>query len=297
MDNTSKLAAETPVSSLTFGNAHQKKRLTMTPFNTSKKIERPLLNSRSFPLNGSCSKLVSVGLKPLSDSYFECCIQITSQTFHGICFSENTWSALKNEFGKISNYFNSSVNDFTNDKIKCGEIVLTLTTSFGEKSVVFDRQMLYDPPIISDDEEDSQLFPPPEKKVYTPAVVLQKKSFEGLVNVAPCIDSYLTNNKRMKEDISKLYDGVIEEVYKRFMSNKFMKRDVTHVNQYVKTKNSEIKEKVAAKSSDGFRENLFDSMYHELTYLYSYNVASNVCKKLYQDHERAKRDLKKHLIF
>lgn len=257
------------------------KRLTMVA--SPKNRILPLLNSRCFPLNVSSTKLITVGLKP--QKAFDSCIRIQSQNFYGLCFSEKTWTALKSKFETIISYFNNK-EVVVEEKIPCNEIVLTFTTSFGEKAIVLDETASED---ISDG-GDANNSP---KKVFSPAIVLQKNSFEGLVKIAPCVDAYLENSIRLKDNISKLYDGVIEEIYSKFSEDRQISRDSASVRRYMESNSDEIIDKVSGNVDSVFRVYYLDAFYFELTALYSYGMANSVCKKLYADYEEKR--YKRHL--
>ena len=138
------LISEDSQGSNTFKNkSTRRKRITMTE--TDEKILEKSLNfnilTSTYPLNNSASKKVVVGLYYSKNSKcFKPFIQLLNSHYtHGLKLNSNTWSDIQNRFHDITLYFENLGNIERNDKIRLNDVDIIFITSYGTKSVIFDR--------------------------------------------------------------------------------------------------------------------------------------------------------------
>lgn len=259
--------------------------MAMSPDITLKE-SRLLLNARSFPLNISRTKIISVGVD--THNNFECTVQIQNQTLYDVGFSEEAWVAFKKEFENIRNYFESDASDLSEKKVTCGDVCLTYASSFGSKAIMLEKKPLSGLQLISDDEEVDATSQ--KKKPFSPVIVLQKTTFEGLVAITPCIDIYIEDNRKISEDISNLYKYIVDAICRRFTANKRLSRKVIFLEKYIKARIPEFK-KDATKNLDAiFCLHHFDMIYHELFALHLYGITRAVSGKLYKESRKNKEE-------
>ena len=157
----------------------------------------------TYPLNNSASKKVIDGL--YYSKNFKCFkpfIQLLNSHYtHGLKLNSNTWSVIQNRFQDITLYFDNLGNIERNDKIRLNDVDIIFTTSYGTKSVIFDRGFT--------NQESTK-----RRKTYTPAVIMQKRTFEGLKRTAVCIDERFHRLERITSLVNQCKDLINDELGK-----------------------------------------------------------------------------------
>lgn len=262
----------------------KQKRIEMASYNSREDALQYLLCSRVYPLNTSCTKKIIIGLAPQKNNDFTCIVKIINQTFFGINFTTAAWQAFKLHFAKINSYFNDEVQSGTAefDKISFNGITLNFTTSYGTKAILLDKieekMTASYMSMITDECVEYQVSK--KKKAYSPAIVLQKTTFDGIVNIAECIDYAIQANEKIAATVAQCYTNIIDNICKKFTDNKLLPQTKPYVKQYLHSQKVVIKNTISNNLDKNFNENYFDVIFSELLALHCNVISDAVIAKI-----------------
>lgn len=227
-----------------------------------KNFQNSLLCSTIYQLNYSGSKKASVGLtydhhtqryKPvvqLQNSYYS----------RGLNFDTESWEELQFKIDEISTYFNSSSGNLCiqqQERIKLSKIDIILTTSYGMKSVMFCQR--------NPDTENS-VYVHKKKRILTPSITIQKKTFEGLKSVIICVNERCRRLERVLSEINSCKDLIVYELEKFLTLYDFQNTNSSQiVRDTVFEKRNFIKENVLRNLNS--QNSVFIQHYFEIVFL------------------------------
>lgn len=260
------------------------KRVFMTPSLSAeeiKRLETPLILSTTYALNRSATKKICVGLQPRSNGCIEPIIKLmTNQSGSGggIVLDSPAWTMLQTHIPTIDEYFKTGlVNAWQANwltqipkPIQIGNQKIIFTASFGEKAVVFDRDTsmeLQQQPSVDDGFEDDQ---PRRKKLrcYTPSVIMQKPTFQGLCDIVVCVDERFRRLERFKDNVQKCVDIMCHEL-RQFLPSDESPESIheIRVKDLIDAHRGPLKESVERRLDPAFVEHFFNIVFAELTTL------------------------------
>lgn len=258
----------------------KRKRVVMTETTVDMEIKRHLnfsLLSTTYPLNTSCSKKIVVGLLYNHDTdNFEPTITLLNYQYStGLNFDSETWTRLQEAFTEISRYFDSG-SRYQPSKMNIGKLDIVFTSSYGIKSVIFDL-----PRIFEDTKQGGC-----KKRMYTPAVVLQKRTFQGLRRVSVCVEERFNRLRRIASEVNQCKSFVFNEI-KDLFSASDMDQPNDVILSIISDKSRKIKDSVKSKfdkKNKVFLEHHFDMAFFEMIYVCS-GIFYNLLKQHYINEE------------
>lgn len=180
-----------------------------------RRLETPLILGTTYTLNQSETKKVSIGLQPRANGIIQPIIKLQNNTMTGgLVFEATEWNLLQTQLSEVSKYFKEGGQKIvwgstwrTPSPIEIGEFQLMFTSSYGAKSIVFDRRTTapIEPCIVEASE-------PKKRKNYSPAVVMQKTSFDGLMNIVVCLDERFKRLQRNITHVQKCVEILCSEL-------------------------------------------------------------------------------------
>lgn len=258
----------------------RKKKIVMceSSVEESKKYSRFLL-STVYGLNNSYTKKIIVGLQYNTDEEsFTPAIQLAnSQCSAGVNLSQTTWTELQNKFDEINNYFES--NTISPPRMKIGDINCVFTTLYGIKSIIFDKP-----------NEQKTTEQTNKKKNYTPALVMQYRTFRGLQKAAVCVEERFRRLQRIELVVNQCKNLIVEELKPLVPSATFNETNSNEILHNILQQNAaHLKTNVQSRFNDDFQffnQQYFDITYAELSTIFS-NILHDEIFGLYCDEEVA----------
>ena len=222
--------------------------------------------------------------------FYKCCENYKSFIFWNHVY-KRSMGCVQVFFKDISEYFNTkntstpseyfnTKNTNTPQKKTFNGINLTYTITFGTKTIVLDRDDSPTTSLLDSDNDENSTYSK-KRKLYTPAIVMQKTSFDGILKLSKCIDSCIKTNEKLLPLVSECNKNIIEDVCKKFSENIFLPEKDVFVKQYLTSHNEKIKNNIATLfNNKEFSEYYFDIVFYELISLHSKSIVKNVISKL-----------------
>lgn len=241
------------------------------PFLLSDEIKRlaaPLILSTTYPLNRSATKKLVIGLQPQMDGHFEPSIKlINKEETAGIALNCDTWADVTDHVGGIMEYYDST--GFSairqRDPVQLGEYKIVYTTSYGKKAIAFDhcRKQPESVAVLMDCEPENQ-----KKFYHPPPLLLQKSTFEGLIQLIVCVDERLHRLHRYSADVDKCFDSIVANLRVKLPDEPMEDLTIPKVQNLLKKHEKDLKNSAQNSGmSLVFLEHFFNITYAELTVL------------------------------
>lgn len=186
-------------------------------------VQSPFLaKSVIYGLNKSFGKIILAGLE-LNSVQFTPVVKVLSNTFAGPSLNAEDWKAFKSDFACAKRYFNATTAEsdkMCNTRIEHRAHYTLLTTCYMQKSVCFGT--------INDNSEsckhEEEAGEPSAKRFrrYSPNIILQRPTFEKLVEISTCIDMYLQQLEKNKAVLQQCLDEVVSHA-----RDTMLERDIT----------------------------------------------------------------------
>lgn len=234
-----------------------KKRKIMSRCTSLKKFQKHLILSTTYGLNKSFSKKVIVGLEEQTDGKFEPAIRVMNNCSYGITFKLNSWTKLNQEINQISAYFDSDCSqseEWKND-VDINEYFIVFTTSHGAKAIVFD-------PKPEEDEEHPDDNSTKKLKLYSPSIVMQKTSFDGLKNIIPCLNERFQQIDKLTESVNLSKNFLVQAVCSYLEEQDTGPPSEEFIKQLILAKADRLKE-----DSQSILQPEFVKHHHEIVFL------------------------------
>lgn len=258
---------------------------TMYPILTQdekKKLEAQLILSTTYPLNQSETKRITVGLQTLMNGSIRPIIKLQNNNSPGgVIFESLGFSSLQNNLPKIADYFVGGQNPVwgsswrTPSPIRIDECEIIFTTAFGAKSIVFD---------VPTTEQDENSEPPRKKaRTYSPSVVMQKTTFEGLCNILPVVEERFRRLQRVAPHVNMCIHLLCAELILHIpQKDTHEKIDELRIKDLIKNNYQSLKEAVKMRLDATFVENYFGVVFMEAT-IWCVPFVTNELKKAVVD--------------
>lgn len=260
-----------------------------------KRLEAPLILGTTYTLNSSETKKVNIGLQPRADGSIHPVVKLQNNTMAGgIVFESESWHLLQTKLPDISKYFAGGQKIAWGSSwrtplpVRIGDCEILFTSSYGAKSVVFDRPVEENTTV--EDEESQQDPEPPTKKRknYSPAVVMQKPSFDGLLNVLVCLDERFRRLQRNVTHVEKCVSVLCAELLLHIPAEEEPEKiDEVRVKELMKNNFNSLKEAVQLRLDPAFVELTFDIVFLELSVLCAAYITNQLRKALAAKKKRA----------
>lgn len=232
-----------------------------------RRLEAPLILGTTYSLNQSETKKVSIGLQTRANGSIQPIIKIQNNTVPGgIVFEASEWNQLQTHLAEISKYFAGDQQKIvwgsawrTPSPIEIGECVVMFTSSYGSKSIVFDKR--------GHDTVDT-IEPPEQKKrkIYSPAVVMLKPSFDGLINIMVCLDECFRRLQRNITHVQKCAEILCGELLLYIPETEIPdKVNDLRVKELIKNNFKTLRDAVKLRMDPTFVEHTFGLVFLELT--------------------------------
>lgn len=259
-----------------------------------KKLEAPLLLGTTYSLNYSGTKKISSGLQPrVNGDIVPIIVLQNNNSSGGIVFESTAWSKLQTGLDDIGSYFTGGYKNYgwktdllTPKPLKIEDVEVFFTTAFGSKSIVFDRPMEESntEDVNGGDDENTPLEPPQKKKKrhYSPAIVMQKTSFDGLCNVTVCVEERFRRLQRHATHVKKCADYLCGEILLHIPATEQPgNMDETRVKELLTQNSESLRDAVRRRIDPSFLEH-FDILFLELK-VFCIPFITNELKKLLRD--------------
>lgn len=240
-----------------------------------KRLELPLILGTTYALNQSETKKVSVGLQLRDDGSIQPVAKLQNNSMAGgIVFESKDWNLLQTHLPAISKYFEGGQktawgSDWRSPSpIRVADCEIRFTSSFGTKSIAFDRRGLETIAEKDDDKDEGLGTPPKKRRKYSPAIVLQKPSFDGLIALMVCTDERFRRLQRHVAQVQLCFDVLVAELLMYIPSKETRENiDSFRVKDLIKNNFKALKESVKRRLDPSFVEFTFGIVFLELTVL------------------------------
>ncbi|XP_048511824.1 uncharacterized protein LOC125501061 [Athalia rosae] len=254
-----------------------------------KKSDRHLLLSSTYGLNASWSKKLTVGLRLRMNGTFEPVVRLINNYSSGVSLGLEGWASLIANLPKLEKYFlkkdapGDNLFALVNDTIALdGGCSLRSTTAHGAKMIAFystetsgngDDATIENSP-QEDDEEDTATQGAKKRKVYTPVIVMQKVTFDGLKHIACCANERLLQLDALLGDVNRSKESVVRYFASIITARKIKAPTLQQIHGAVCDDIETARKVVCLQFDIGFRDYFFDIVYCEMMRLFlSYIVA------------------------
>lgn len=272
--------------------SHQDENTSNEEFNSEsvKKLNRPLLIATTYFLNNSGTKKVYIGLEynDSTEKYQPIILLKNTQYSRGVRIDIDTWSEIQNKIQHITDYFKPSTAALCiqrQERIKLSKIDIVLATSYGSKSVMFVQRD------GNDFNSENPYYIQKKKKVLIPSITMQKRTFEGLKNIAVCIEERYRRLQRVLSDVNECKNLLRDE-----LCDTLTLYDFHNDNSYETVKNiiyekrndlkNNILKKLASKNSC-FLEFYFEILFTEMTIIH-YDVFHDEIYNIFGNYDAQK---------
>lgn len=167
-------------------------------------FSRALLLSTTYSLNASGTKIVTIGFGLDAGQNFDVAIKFSGRYTSGIFFTVAEWQTLCSHRTTITSWFNeqqTGENNITPVIQWTGRQKINFTTAYNEKAIVL---------TLKEPEDIAQLKK--AKKAFSSDVVMQKKTYEGLLALIPCINNKIYLLREELELVNRLKDILVERL-------------------------------------------------------------------------------------
>ncbi|XP_048515905.1 uncharacterized protein LOC125502155 [Athalia rosae] len=254
-----------------------------------KKSDRHLLLSSKYGLNASWSKKLTVGLRLRMNGTFEPVVRLINNYSSGVSLGLEGWASLIANLPKLEEYFvkkdapGDNLFALVNNTIALdGGCSLRFTTAHGAKVIAFystetsgnGDDATIENSTQEDDEEDTTTQGAKRRKVYTPVIVMQKVTFDGLKHIACCANERLLQLDALLGDVNRSKESVVRYFASIITARKIKAPTLQQIHGAVCDDIETAREVVCLQFDIGFRDYFFDIVYCEMMRLFlSYIVA------------------------
>ena len=183
-----------------------------------------LAQATLYGLNNSFGKIITSGLElSLGSGRLIPVVKILSNSFSGVTLSPDEWKTFKNDFSRIRLYFEawgSEAERMCGTRTEFSSYYTLLTSCYQQRAVSFgsiNRE-------CNEDRKDSVIGEPLAKRqrtaVYSPCVVLQRPTFEKLVEVSRCVDQHQSFLQNHTDIINQCMDTLVSYCQGELGNNK-----------------------------------------------------------------------------
>lgn len=234
-----------------------------------KRAAAPLILSTTYPLNHSATKKLVIGLQPDMNGHFDPVIKlINREETIGIALDTETWPDIVELIDEIMEYYNGD--GFgplaQPDPAQVGQYKISFTTSYGKKAIGFDRWRKQSDPeaeLLVDGAKNRK------KHYHTPPLLMQKQTFEGLIQLVVCVDERIHRLRRYTTDVNKCFDNIVVTLRTKIPDVLPPENlTISSVQEFIRKFAKDLK--LSAQNSGlslVFLEHYFDIIYAELTAL------------------------------
>lgn len=249
-----------------------------------KKSERHLVLSTTYGLNISWSKKITVGLRLRIDGTFEPVIRLINNYSSGVSLTVAAWEDLIESFELVDTYLDkkdakseNKLYDLTNDTIALDNSMMRFTTAHGSRVVAFYTRAS-DVPESADDGDEASEGPSSAKKskTYTPMIVMQKGTFDGLKNIACCISARLTRLESLMKDVNVSKDAMVKYFASVLLIRKMKSPTLQQIGALVCEEADTAREVVSLQCDTNFKDMYFEIVFAELSRLFLAYIIADV---------------------
>lgn len=251
------------------------------------RLEASLILGTTYPLNQSETKRISVGLQPQVNGDIRPIIKLqNNNSSGGIVFDSAGFSKLQNHYPAIAKFFTGGTNPVwgsswrTPAPITIENCEIIFTTSFGAKAVVIDRRLSDHIKEIENGESTSK-----KSRNYTPAIVMQKITFEGLCNLTPCIEERFRRLQRIAPSVFGCMNMLCAELILHIPpSNIDTDIDETRIKELIKNNCKTLKDAIRFRLDVPFADQYFGIVFVESTTLCVPYITNELKKTIMESH-------------
>lgn len=193
-----------------------------------------LLKAVYYGLNNSFGKIIAAGLESSAESQYPVpVVKLLTNTFAGITLSLTEWKQIKSDFPRVKEYFDAWW--YEAEKM-CGVRIdhdlhhTRLTTCYQQRAVSFGKNE-EEGNLDNRDHDTSE--PPSKRRCYSPSIILQRVTFERLVEVSECIDIHLELLQREAETVKRCIDTVLSCTRAALVNEEEVKEIEKKVRKYL----------------------------------------------------------------
>ncbi|XP_048515930.1 uncharacterized protein LOC125502161 [Athalia rosae] len=257
-----------------------------------KKSDRHLLLSSTYGLNASWSKKLTVGLRLRMNGTFESVVRLINNYSSGVSLGLEGLASLIANLPKLEEYFvkkdapGDNLFALVNDTIALdGGCSLRFTTAHGAKVIAFystetsgngDDATIENSPQEDDDEEDTATQGAKRRKVYTPVIVMQKVTFDGLKHIACCANERLLQLDALLGDVNRSKESVVRYFASIITARKIKAPTLQQIHGAVCDDIETAREVVCMQFDIGFRDYFFDIVYCEMMRLFLLYIVADI---------------------
>lgn len=246
----------------------------------------PLILSTTYSLNHSATKKITVGLQLRVDGSIQPIVQFQNNSSSGgIVFDSEAWSLLQSHLPAVSKFFTggqkvtASMGHRVPAPIRVGDNEILFTSAYGSKAVAFDRYRRGEFLEAEDHLEDEG----PTRKYgkYAPVILMQKGTFNGLLNILVCVDERFRRLQRNVTHVQKCADVLCAELQLHIPIGQLTDNvDCFEVRELIKNNNKSLKEAVRLRQDASFADHTFPIVFLELSVLCTEYIAHELRKAL-----------------
>ena len=172
-----------------------------------------MLLTTTYGLNNSHTKRIQVGLQSTKEGVFVPLIKLSGNNADGINFDVDSWLQFQDHTGLMSEYLRGD-GKLKPNPVGIKNINISFTSAYGSRSILISYKETEEERSSEETVEDAADSLPVTKKRrhYSVAIVMQKTTFQGLLNVIKCVDAHLEHLKLLSESVNVCAQRLIQEI-------------------------------------------------------------------------------------
>ena len=173
-----------------------------------------MLLSTTYGLNSSYTKKIHVGLRNLEKEGFDFLpyVKLSAGGAEGIYFDMTTWEHFQQNLGIMSEYLDGG--SIKPNPIIIGKIIINFTTSYGARAVLAAYRETEEEGAAEENTASANENEPTTKKrkTYSVALVMQKTTFQGMLNVLDCVNANLNQLNIIASSANECAKYLVNEI-------------------------------------------------------------------------------------
>lgn len=261
-----------------------------TSANQRRPLGKHLLLSASYGLNNSDTKKIATGIALMDSGSFETVVKIVGSGSNEIILSATAWNIFARDFDNTARYFSY---DHWDDEQHWGYPMelegcsVTYGRAHDAKAIIFElpENRRQDQPSQDPDHDEvragTQEPSAKRRKVFSPKVIMQEVTFQGLVRVSPIVDAQLERLKQSANALNKSKGLIVKNIASgiRFLGREDL--SVEAIADIVLERFDSVTENIRKHSKPTFGKTFYQIALLELKILFVNELAAEIKKILW----------------
>lgn len=208
-----------------------------------------LLALRVYSLGISSTKKVIIGSEVTGDKHFSPLLTIVNhKSWRGLRFDANTWARFKLNFGIFSLFYN---HDY-----KIPDVAVISPKMYIKTQVI-------------DSIREITILPTEFNNANAAPLVFDKQTFDDLLQIVPCIDSYFIHVSEISRALENLNQQLVDHICKIYRNDFTHDRDYVFLRAVIRDLRLNDMDRIITNPPQGLSPHLNQNLYNELLSLHT----------------------------